>query len=227
MLTETVLNQLLIDYPVMHHVPSSLQHQVLQTAVAHQLPANHLLFQEGDACNQFIMLLSGSVRVVKPDVSGREMLLYRIRPGDSCILTVSCLLGNQRYAARGVLDRPVTAVSLPKSLFIELITASAPFRIYIFKFFGQRLAELVQLIEQISFQQLDQRLALLLLRRGAVMHTTHQQLADELGSVREVISRLLNDFKEQGAVMVERGKIQIINKTILEQIAQPERDLSH
>ena len=125
------------------------------------------------------------------------------------------------------MDRPVTAVSLPKSLFIELITASAPFRIYIFKFFGQRLAELVQLIEQISFQQLDQRLALLLLRRGAVMHTTHQQLADELGSVREVISRLLNDFKEQGAVRVERGKIQIINKTILEQIAQPERDLSH
>ncbi|MCA9898683.1 MAG: Crp/Fnr family transcriptional regulator [Anaerolineales bacterium] len=227
MLTETVLNQLLKHYPVFHQIPANLQHQVLQTAVTHHLPTNHLLFQEEDVCCNFIMPISGSIRVVKPDVSGREILLYRIRPGDSCILTVSCLLGNQGYTACGILDRPVTAVAIPKPLFIDLITQSETFRIHVFQFFGQRLAELIQLIEQISFQRLDQRLAQRLLHRAPVLRTTHQQLADELGSVREVISRLLNDFKEQGAIAVERGKIQIVNKAILEQIAQIERDLSH
>ncbi|MAT99157.1 MAG: hypothetical protein CL608_18580 [Anaerolineaceae bacterium] len=86
---------------------------------------------------------------------------------------------------------------------------------------------MIQLIEQVTFQKLDQRLAAILLRRGPALHTTHQQLADELGSVREVISRLLNDFKEQGAVAVERGKIFVLKETILQQIAQTEGDFSH
>ena len=141
MLTETILTQLLFYYPALHHLPATMQHLVCQTAVATHLPINHLLFQEGDACLTFVMPLSGSVRVVKPDISGREIMLYRIRPGDSCILTVSCLLGNQTYAARGIVDRPGTAVALPKPLFIDLITHSGPFRLQVFQFFGQRLAQ--------------------------------------------------------------------------------------
>ncbi|MCA9947165.1 MAG: cyclic nucleotide-binding domain-containing protein [Anaerolineales bacterium] len=116
MLTETTLNQLLFHYPAIHQLPADLQHMVCQTAVTIQLPPHHILFNEGDACLNFVMPLSGSVRVVKPERSGRELLLYRIRPGDSCILTVSCLLGNQKYNARGIVDRPVTAVSLTTHL---------------------------------------------------------------------------------------------------------------
>lgn len=225
-LTETMLSQLLFHYPTIHQMPATLQHQVCQTAVPLHLPANHLLFQEGDACLNFVMPLSGSVRVVKPDVSGREIMLYRIRPGDSCILTVTCLLGNQGYAARGIVDRPVTAVVLPKPLFIDLITHSEPFRLQVFQFFGQRLAQLLQIIEEVTFQKLDQRLAALLLRRGPLLHTTHQQLADELGSVREVINRLLQEFKARGAVEIERGKITITNQAVLQQLAETERDFS-
>ena len=227
MLTETTLNQLLFHYPAIHQLPADLQHMVCQTAVTIQLPPHHILFNEGDACLNFVMPLSGSVRVVKPERSGRELLLYRIRPGDSCILTVSCLLGNQKYNARGIVDRPVTAVSLPKPLFISLITFSEAFRELVFEFFGQRLGQLIQLIEQVTFQKLDQRLAAILLRRGPALHTTHQQLADELGSVREVISRLLNDFKEQGAISIERGKILVLNEAVLRQTAQTEGDFSH
>lgn len=122
MLTEPILKQLLIQYPAFHEVPASLQHQVCQVGSVVELSANHLLFQAGDACLSFVMPLTGSVRVVKPDTSGKELLLYRVRPGDSCILTVSCLLGNQSYTARGILDESTTAVSLPKPLFIDLIT---------------------------------------------------------------------------------------------------------
>ena len=227
MLTQTTLSQLLFHYPAIHKLPANLQQLVCQTAVATKLPAQQILFNEGDACLNFVMPLSGSVRVVKPDLSGRELLLYRIRPGDSCILTVSCLLGNQTYPAQGIVDRSVTAVSLPKPLFIDLVTFSEPFREHIFKFFGSRLAQLIQLIEQVTFQKLDQRLAAILLRRGPALHTTHQQLADELGSVREVINRLLKDFKEQGAVEVKRGKITVVNAEILQQFAEVESDFSH
>ena len=159
MLTETTLSQLLFHYPAIHQLPANLQHLVCQTAVFTKLPAQQILFNEGDACLHFVMPLSGSVRVVKPDLSGRELLLYHIRPGDSCILTVSCLLGNQTYTAQGIVDRSVTAVSLPRQLFTELITSSEPFREHIFKFFGSRLAQLIQLIEQVAFQKLYQRLA--------------------------------------------------------------------
>ncbi|GJM41739.1 MAG: cyclic nucleotide-binding protein [Ardenticatenaceae bacterium] len=227
MLTETILNQLLNQYPSIHELPAALQHQVCQTAAYHELPPNHLLFQDGDACLNFVMPLTGSVRVVKPDVSGRELLLYRIHPGDSCILTVSCLLGNQTYTARGILDESVTAVTLPKPLFIDLITQSEPFRTHVFRFFGQRLARLIRLVEEVTFQNLDQRLAAILLKRAPILHITHQQLADELGSVREVVSRLLHDFKNQGAIALERGKILVVNRAILTQYSQAESDISH
>lgn len=227
MLTESILTQLLFHYPAFHRMPATMQHQVCQTAVAFHHPANHLLFQEGDACLNFVVPLSGSVRVVKPDVSGREILLYRIRPGDSCILTVTCLLGNQAYAARGIVDRAVTAVAIPKPLFVDLITHSEPFRLQVFKFFGQRLAQLLRIIEEVTFQKLDQRLAALLLRRGPLLYTTHQQLADELGTVREVINRLLQEFKARGAVEIERGKISITNEAVLKQLTETERDFSH
>lgn len=227
MLTETVLTQLLTHYPGLHHLPAAFQHQVCQTAVFVQLPAPHLLFQEGDACLTFPLLLSGSIRVVKPDVSGREIMLYRIRPGDSCILTVSCLLGNQTHIARGLVDRPVTAVTLPKPLFIDLITQSEPFRTYVFKFFSERLTRLIYLIEEVTFQKLDQRLASILLARGPVLHITHQQLADDLGSVREVVSRLLQEFKSLGAIEIQRGKILVIDAAVLQQFSLLDRDISH
>lgn len=227
MLSETNLKQLLTLYPAFHHVPAFLQHQVCQTGSFVELSAHHLLFQEGDACLAFVMPLTGSVRVVKPDVSGKELLLYRVRPGDSCILTVSCLLGSQTYAARGILDAPVTAVTIPKPLFIDLVTQSEQFRNQVFQFFGQRLARLIQLIEEVTFQKLDQRLASLLLNRGPVLHTTHQLLADELGSVREVISRLLHEFRALGGIEMQRGKIHVLDEAILQQISAAERDISH
>jgi CRP/FNR family transcriptional regulator len=226
-LIETVLTQLFTQYPRLHHLPAALQHQVCQTAVVVERPANHLLFQEGDSCLTFPLLLSGSVRVVKPDVSGREIILYRIRPGDSCILTVSCLLGNQTYTARGILDVSVTAVTIPKPLFIDLITQSEPFRTYVFKFFSERLTQLIYLIEEVTFQKLDQRLASILLARGPVLDITHQQLADDLGSVREVVSRLLQEFKNLGAIEIQRGRILVVNGAVLQQFSALDRDISH
>ena len=227
MLSETILKQLLITYPVFHDVPASLQYQVCRTASYLKLSANQFLFQEGSICRTFVILLTGRVQVVKTDAAGRELMLYRFHPGDSCILTVSCLLGNQSYTASGILAEPITAVSIPKPLFIDLVTQSEQFRVFVFRFFDRRLTQLIQLVEKATFQTLSQRLASVLLSHGPIVRTTHQQLANELGSVREVVSRVLREFKERGAIDLQRGKIQIVNKVKLERFLKGERDICH
>lgn len=227
MLSETILEQLLTCYPVFHDLPATLQNQVYQAASYIELPANQFLFQERETCHTFVILLTGSVRVVKTDAAGRELMLYRFHPGDSCILTAGCLLGNQSYTASGILAEPITAVSIPNPLFLDLVTQSEQFRVFVFRFFDQRLTQLIQLVEKATFQTLSQRLASILLNHGPIVRTTHQQLANELGSVREVISRVLHEFKECGAIDLKRGKIQIVNKAKLEQFLGGERDICH
>jgi CRP/FNR family transcriptional regulator len=110
-------------------------------------------------------------------------------------------------------------VSLPHALFIRLVEQSPTFRTFIFHFFGERLSRLMALIEEVAFRKLDQRLAALLLNNGGVLEATHQKLADELGSVREVVSRILGDFQGQGIVRLERGQIRILDKVALERMA--------
>jgi CRP/FNR family transcriptional regulator len=134
-------------------------------------------------------------------------------------LTVSCLLGNAEYPARGIAKRDLLGVSVPQALFIQLVEQSPTFRTFIFHFFGERLSRLMALIEEVAFRKLDQRLAALLLNNGGVLEATHQKLADELGSVREVISRILADFQGQGMVQLERGQIRVLDKAGLERMA--------
>jgi CRP/FNR family transcriptional regulator len=112
-------------------------------------------------------------------------------------------------------------------MFNRLLAESEPFRAFVFHFFAERIANLMALLERVAFGQLDQRLADLLARRGPVIQTTHQMLADKLGSVREVVSRILKDFESQSLVQLQRGRIRVIDQQALAQIAAPLRDSSH
>ncbi len=139
------------------------------------------------------------------------LLLYRVTPGDNCILTVSCLLGDCSYQARGVVEADLAGVSISRRVFLQLVEQSLEFRTYIFRFFGERVTQLMELIAAVAFRRLDQRLAALLLMHGPVIATTHQSLADELGSVREVISRILEDFQAQNIVQLDRGQVNVLD----------------
>ena len=145
-------------------------------------------------------------------------------PGETCVISSSCLLGRIDYNARGVADDTTTLVMLPRPLFDELVNATA-FRDFIFKLLAERIADLMQLIEEVAFRRLDQRLAALLLGKGRVLHTTHQHLADELGSVREIVSRLLKGFAEQKLVSLSREHIEILDPPGLRKLSQGERPL--
>lgn len=205
-------------YPVLDALPSPLQAQVAAQAQTVVVPAGAVLFDERQPCQGFPFILRGGIRVLKPAANGRELPLYRVLPGESCIITSSCLLGHADYNARGVTESETELVLLPRALFDGLLDQPA-FRNFVFHLFSERMAELMQLVEEVAFRKLDQRLAGLLLGRGKRVHATHQQLADELGSVREMVSRLLKGFAEQGLVRLSREQVEIVDPAGLRRLS--------
>jgi CRP/FNR family transcriptional regulator len=205
-------------YPVLQDLPASLQTRLAEMIQPMTVPAGTVLFDEQQPCQGFPFVLSGSIRVVKLAANGRELPLYKVLPGESCIITSSCLLGHADYNARGVTESETTLVLLPRGLFDEMLRETS-FRDFVFDLFAERISELMQLVEEVAFRKLDQRLANLLLGKGRQLHTTHQHLADELGSVREMVSRLLKGFADQGLVRLGREQIEILDPAGLRKIA--------
>jgi CRP/FNR family transcriptional regulator len=227
MLEQSVLKELIHLYPPLGEMSLDAQRLLQQNLQRMSAPAGHLLFDLDSPCSLFILLFAGSIRVIKPTGSGREILLYRLEPGDSCVLTASCLLGRSNYPARGVVERDLVAYALAAPVFNRLLDASTPFRALVFTHFADRIADLMQLVEEVAFGQMDQRLAAYLMERAPLIEATHQQIADELGTVREVVSRRLKQFEQRGLVQLERGLVRIHNVERLRRIAGPLRDSSH
>ncbi len=200
-------------------LPAAELERLLESAKVMQLPAGTVMFDEDQQCQGFPLLLSGSIRVIKASPNGRELQLYRVLPGESCILTSSCLLGHTRYQARGESEEALEMVLLPAGAFHTLVASHAAFRNYVFNLFSDRLTDLMQLVSAVAFQKLDQRLAALLISKTSPVQATHQAIADELGSAREIVSRLLKGFAEQGWVSLGREKIDINNAAALEKFA--------
>jgi CRP/FNR family transcriptional regulator len=205
-------------YPVLAKLPAGLLQRIGDTMQTVTIPSGSMVFDEHQPCRGFPFVLAGSIRVAKVSASGRELQLYRVVAGENCIITSSCLLGHADYNARGVTEGATTLALLPRELFDEMLGEPA-FRDFVFSLFSGRMADLMQLVEEVAFRKLDQRLAALLLGKGRVVRATHQQLADELGSVREMVSRLLKGFAEQGLVRLGREQVEVLNPAGLRRIA--------
>ena len=183
------------------------------------VPAGSTLFDADQPCRGFPLVLQGAVRVQMTAPSGREILLYRVDPGQGCIMSGGCLLGHSDYAARGIAEEDVVLLNLAPAEFNALLLEHEPFRRFVFGMYGERLAEVMQLVEEVAFRRLDERLAQLLIHRGPVVEATHQKLADELGSVREIVSRLLRSFEARGWVKLERERITLLERDSLAALA--------
>ncbi|MEO8356277.1 MAG: Crp/Fnr family transcriptional regulator [Chloroflexota bacterium] len=219
MLTDNQQIALLGAYPVLRLLPPQLWRVVVVEGKAVNLLAGSIAFDEASPCLSYLMVTAGAVRVVKPINTGRELLLYRVQPGESCILTVSCLLGECSYQACGSVEADLVCVVVPRAVFLQMVEQSSEFRTYIFRFFGERVTHLMELIESVAFRKLDRRLAQFLLKNSPVIEVTHQRLAAELGSVREVVSRILEDFRTQGIVQLDRGQIHVLDEQALERLS--------
>lgn len=212
--------RLLERFPLFSEAPPRLLDELLAAAQEARVPAGTVLFDERQPCSGFPLVLEGDIRVTKAAPSGRGILLYRVGPGEGCILSSGCLLGNADYSASGVAESEVRLLRIPPALFQRLMTELEPFRRFVFGMYGERLAEVMALVEAVAFQRLDARLAQLLIRRGPVVQATHQAMADELGSVREIVSRLLRSFEERGWVRLERERVTLLDLKALATQAQ-------
>lgn len=181
-----------------------------------------VIFGPGKSPENLLLLLEGRVRVQQVSEAGREIVLYRVEAGQSCVLTTACLLAHEGYSAEGIAETDVRAVAIPRTVFDDLIAQSVTFRTFIFTAYSKRITDLFQIIEDIAFQRVDIRLAqkLLDLERGTgQIKATHQQLAAELGTAREVISRQLGEFQRRGWIKQSRGSVELVEPDGLERLA--------
>ena len=181
-------------------------------------PVGTTLFRETEACQGFPLVLEGEIKVSRTSTQGRELELYRVVPGEMCLVSSVCLFVGQAFTARGVTTHPTRLVLLPAPVF-RVAMANEPFRDFVLGLFASRMADLTGLIEAVAFQRLDSRLAAALLGHGSQLRATHQMLADELGTVREIVTRLLHRFERAGWVELSRECITIRDSVALRQVA--------
>jgi CRP/FNR family transcriptional regulator len=206
-------------FPALADAPPATLARIVERGIHRKVPAGTIMFDPTTPCGGFPLVLSGTIRVLQQYPNGREMPLYRVKPGEGCLLSGSCLLGHTDYTATGIAETDVELLIVPPAEFHALIAGDAAFRNQVFGLFGERLATLLTLVEAIAYQKLDQRLAALLLAKGDTVHATHQSLADELGSVREIVSRLLRAFEDKGWVDLARERIRIVDRAALATLA--------
>ncbi len=188
----------------------------LASLKAVKLPAGKVLFRPGDEVAGFVLVVSGRVDVYMTGPTGREILLYSVTPGETCVQTTLGLLGEGDYSAEAVAETAIEIVIIPKPLFLGLIESSAGFRTFVFHAFASRLQSIMQVFERVAFLKVEERLAAILLERAdesGLLHNTHQELATAIGSAREVVSRRLELFGKKGLVTLERGSIRIIDRS--------------
>jgi CRP/FNR family transcriptional regulator len=207
-------------FPALADAAPSTLARIVEHGIHRKVRAGTVLFDAHTPCAGFPLVLSGKVKVLQRYPNGRELPLYRVQPGESCLLSGSCLLGHNDYTATGVAETEVELLILPPADFHALIASDEAFRRHVFNLFGERLATLLSLVEAIAYQKLDQRLAALLLAKGDPVHATHQALADELGSVREIVSRLLRMFEDKGWVDLGRERVRIVDRAALTALAR-------
>ncbi|MGF1650057.1 MAG: Crp/Fnr family transcriptional regulator [Hyphomicrobiaceae bacterium] len=215
---ESILRQ----FPALDGLPTAVRDVLAHGSSLVELPAGTRIFGPGQAPTSFMLLVEGSVRIQQVSETGREIVLHRVSTGESCALTTACLLGYEDYPAEGVAETPIRALALTRATFDDLIASSQEFRKFVFAAFSQRVTNLLRVIEEVAFARLDVRLAHRLLQLADAngrVEATHQQLASELGSAREVISRALSEFQRRDWIRISRGSVEISNRRALSELA--------
>ncbi len=210
--------------PFLETATPALIDDLLRQGVRKRLDTGDFICLEGNQCAYLPFVLDGRARVYKASDTGREITLYRIEAGESCVLTASCILNHIAFPAFAVAETPVEGFLVPATVFQAWIDRHSTWRRFVFDMFAQRLASIISVVEEVVFRRLDARLAAHLLEATqggeAKVRSTHEAVATELGSSREVVSRLLKEFEHEGLVALERGAITVVAREGLHVRAQ-------
>jgi CRP/FNR family transcriptional regulator, anaerobic regulatory protein len=214
MINRDDLPRILHALPFLQSADPQLVAEFQKAARLVRIPAGRDVFQEGDAAETIALLLSGTVRVYKIGETGREITLYRFGTGESCILTANAILNRKTFPAIATVEAEAEAVLIPAADFREWTDRHAVWRGFVFELLSQRLANVMAVVDEVAFRRMDSRVAAFLLQHGRIqnpLHITHQEIAAEVGSSREVISRILESFAARGMVRPTRNELHIID----------------
>ncbi len=204
-------------------LPADIRSQLESGSQIVNVPAGTQVFSPGQTADNLLLLLDGTIRVQQKSDTGREVFLYRVHAGESCVLTTACMLAFEDYSADGIAETDVSAVAIPRETFDDLVARSEDFRNFVFAAYSRRITDLFTLIDDIVFQRMDVRLAARLLElsdHNNIVRATHAVLGTELGTAREVISRILSEFHRRGWIEQSRGEVHLINRDGLEQMTR-------
>lgn len=215
MLTQEQFQRISNALPVLQNEQAPLLREFQSKAFYARIPAGHDVFVEGDQADTIALLLSGVVRVYKIGETGREITLYRFGMGESCILTANAILSNKSFPAIATVEEDAEAVVIPADEFRDWVKRYDMWRDFVFELLYGRLAILMEVVDEVVFQRMDSRVATWILKlsmRENPIRITHQEIASELGSSREVISRILEDFSRSEFIALGRGTIEVLDK---------------
>jgi len=215
---QTILNR----FSFYREASPALQSTMAAAGQYTTVAAGTFVYHEGDRCEQFALVGKGSIRVFKSEATGHEITLYHVQDGQACLVNVLSILLERPAMATAVVEVPTEAVIIPATAFRHWVESDQGIRKFVFESMATRLIDVMVLAEELAFHKMDQRLAHLLLERFSnerqsvrLIATTHEELANELGSVREVVSRLLKELERRGAIAMSRGQIELMNEAFL------------
>ncbi len=199
------------SFPAFQKLPAQLMQEMLSTSVTKTIPSGARIYREGDSCAAIAFVLSGEIRVYKTGQTGREITLYEVGPGETCILNASCILSHSSYPANAVAASDVDVLLVPSDFFRRLVAGNEAMRGFVFTLLSQRLSLVMELVQEVAFGRMDERLIEYLIEKSEnnLLETTHQKIANDLGTSREVVSRLLKDFERKGRVKLSRNSIRL------------------
>jgi CRP/FNR family transcriptional regulator, anaerobic regulatory protein len=219
MINAEQFNRIALAMPILQHAEASLINELRREAQFAKIPAGQDVFVEGDRVDNIALLLSGVVRVYKVGETGREITLYRFGLGQSCILTANAILSQKSFPAIATVEEDAEAVIVPAQIFRGWVNRYDLWREFVFELLSDRLATVMAVVDELVFKRMDRRVAAVLLNQARVrnpVRITHQEIAAELGSSREVISRILEDFSKEALIEAGRGTIEVLDLKGLE-----------
>ncbi|MBK9745880.1 MAG: Crp/Fnr family transcriptional regulator [Anaerolineae bacterium] len=222
MLTQEQFALIAPHLPFLRTADAALVRDLREQAFYMRIPAGRDVFVEGSRVEAIALLVSGVVRVYKVGESGREITLYRFGTGESCVLTANAILSQQSFSAIATVERDAEAIMIRADVFQGWVRRYPVWLDFVLDLLSQRLASVMEIVDEVAFRRMDLRVAALLLdrsRRRNPIEITHQEIAAELGSSREVISRILESFTRQGLVQLARGTVEVLDARTLTDFA--------
>lgn len=209
-------------FPFISNLDDGVRQEFAEACSLRSMDQDSLLTGSGASCRFMTFVTDGCIKIFTLSPEGREITLFRVTAGDCCIMSAACILSGKPFPALAVAEETVTAVVLPGAVFTDLFGRSTALRHYVMGMFADRFEAMAQLVEAVTFNRMDKRLARFLVQHGQLekLEITHEAIASELGTAREVVSRILSDFQKKGYVQLSRGKLSIEDSMALRRLAE-------